>query len=169
MSDMDLGIPPLVIALLREQLEDKDYLSWNIFKSGSLTKLTLSWHLPDPTAPVNNHGPQIPKGMRKKSPSELRRDFKRNQDFKRKKAQQNAHESKETTVAAKPSISAGRSVAHDQMSVNPPPPRITRSIAKKHTEDRVDSLENPRIMSVSTDTGGDISALHVTLDSDWSL
>ena len=85
MSDMDLGIPPLVIALLREQLEDKDYLSWNIFKSGSLTKLTLSWRLPDPTTSLNNPGPPITKGMRKKSPSELRRDFRRKQEFDKKK------------------------------------------------------------------------------------
>ena len=52
------------------------------------------------------------------------------------------------------------------MSFSPPPPRVTRSRAKKHTEDKVDSLENSRGMSVGTDADGNISAIQVTLDTD---
>ena len=85
-----LGLPQLVISLLREQEDYSANLTWNIHKSGKVTRLSLSCHEPDVDSKteMDKGRPNCAKGYRRKSPSELRRDMQRKETFRKNKKQE---------------------------------------------------------------------------------
>ena len=84
----DLGLPSLVLDLLKQQAQKSELqLDFNISKWGQTIKLNLTWK---PMVKNSQHsaptvGSGIMKGYHKKTPSELKRDKKRMEYYRNMK------------------------------------------------------------------------------------
>lgn len=79
---MDNQLPSLIQDLIRLKCSDKELtLKWTVFGAGSFTELKLTWSKQGETRPVSD----TVRYVKKKTPSSMRRDMKRKQDFIAKK------------------------------------------------------------------------------------
>ena len=168
--NVNIGLPQLVMLLLREQENTSAKLTWNIFKSDRVTKLTLSWLEPDTdSGEIGKDRQTCATGFRRKTPSELRRDKRKKDEFRKRKHQQNLA-GKQSEISSK---QTGAHVGveynkHDSSSAKGTPvPRMkTRSITKASNK-LCDSPENMRDQMDSSLLSMDvISPAQVSVTSD---
>ncbi len=155
----NIGLPQLVMLLLREQEKSSAKLTWNIFKSDRVTKLTLSWLEPDiDNSAKTGRSVSCPQGFRRKSPSELRRDKKKKEEFRKRKRQQNLV-GKSSDIAHKQTGTYGGSMCNEHESSTASVAKASRMKTRSQTKASYklsDSPENIRDAMDSTKLSLDV-------------
>ncbi len=143
----NIGLPQLVMLLLWEQENSPAKLTWNIFKSDRVTKLTLSWLEPDTnSADTGKDRQTCATGFRRKTPSELRRDKKKKEEFRKRKHQQNLAGKESINFSTQTGAQVGiECKKHDSSSAKGTPVQRmkTRSVTKASNK-LCDTPENMR-------------------------